>query len=202
MQQIIQLPPPQLDMKFPLMEALSKRRTKRKWKEEELSLQELADLCWVACGETKPATPKSKSKRTVPSGCNAQLVTLYVALRKGIYKYSEPGHQLSLLSPLDIRPAIGTQKMMQTAPLGLIFVADYSKRTGIMKAGHSEMMFLAGTEAGMMSQNVYLYCTAAGLNTALLALINRDKLHKLIGLQVYESVVYTQVIGKLPAESR
>lgn len=198
MRQSIHLPPPQLDMNFPLMEALSKRRTKRKWKEEEVSLQELADLCWVACGETKPATPKSKSKRTVPSGCNAKLITLFVAQKTGIYKYNEPGHQLILISSLDVRPAIGTQKMMQKAPLGLIFVANYSKRTGIMKADHGEMMLLAGTEAGMMSQNVYLYCTAAGLNTALIALVNRDKLHKFIGLQAYEAVVYTQVIGKSP----
>lgn len=197
-QPIIQLPPPQSDMKFPLMEALFQRRTKRKWKEEEISLQELADLCWVACGETKPATLKSKSKRTVPSGCNAQLVTLYVALRTGIYKYSEPGHQLRLMLSLDARPLIGTQKMMQTAPLGLVFVADFSKRAGIMKAGHSEKMFIAGTEAGMMSQNVYLYCTAAGLNTVLIALFDRNKLHKAMGLQVHESVVYTQVVGKLP----
>lgn len=196
MEQIIKLLPPQKDMDSPLMKAIETRRTKRKWKNELLSMQEISDLCWVACGETKPATNRSKNRRTVPSGCNSQLITLYVALDTGVYKYIEPGHILQLVTGLDTRPIIGTQKMMQSAPLGLIYVADFSKRTGIVKANQSEKMFVAGTEAGLMSQNVYLYCSATRLNTVLIALVNRDKLHKEIGLQDYETVVYTQVVGK------
>jgi nitroreductase len=59
-------------------------------------------------------------------------------------------------------------------------------------------MFIAGTEAGLMSQNVYLYCSATNLNTVLIALVNREKLHEEIGLQENETIVYTQVVGKSP----
>lgn len=198
MKQTIILPPPQKDLDFPLMKALQDRRTKRKWKEESLSLQEISDLCWVACGETKPATKNSKNRKTVPSGCNSQLITLYVATDSGVYRYIEPSHRLEIIAEIDVRPKIGTQKMMKSAPLGLIYVADFSKNTGIIKADQSRKMFVAGTEAGLMSQNVYLFCAATNLNTVLIALVNREKLHREIGLQEYEAIVYTQVVGKSP----
>jgi SagB-type dehydrogenase family enzyme len=196
MEQIIKLLPPLKDMDFPLMKAIEMRRTKRKWKNELLSLQEISDLCWVACGETKSATKRSKNRRTVPSGCNSQLITLHVALDSGVYKYFEPMHNLELITDSDIRPIIGTQKMMQSAPLGLIYVADFSKRTGIIKSNPNDKMFVAGTEAGLMSQNVYLYSSATGLNTVLIALVNRDKLREVMGLHEDEIVIYTQVVGK------
>jgi len=41
-----------------------------------------------------------------------------------------------------------------------------------------------------------LYCAAANLSTALLSLVDRDKLHEIIGLNENEKIVYTQVIGK------
>lgn len=198
MLQMIQLPPPQRDGDFSLMQALESRRTKRKWENELLSLQEISDLCWVACGETKPATKRSKNRRTVPSGCNSQIISLYVALDSGVYKYIEPGHQLSPVAKTDVRPILGTQKMMKSAPAGFIYVADFSKRIGIIKSDEGQRMFLAGTEVGLMSQNVYLYCSVANLNTVLIALVNRDNLKKELGLSEHEAVIYTQVIGKAP----
>jgi hypothetical protein len=47
-----------------------------------------------------------------------------------------------------------------------------------------------------ISQNVYLYAAAANYNTALLSLVDREKLHKIMGLKEYEKIVYTQAIGK------
>lgn len=180
------------------MKALEKRRTKRKWKDELLNLQEISDICWVACGETKSATSKSKNRRTVPSGCNSQIIQLHIATDWGVYKYNESNHQLEMINNIDVRSIIGTQKMMQSAPLGLIYVADFSKRTGIINSNMSEKLYVAGTEAGLMSQNVYLYCAATNLSTVLIALCNRDKLKETIGLKEHETIIYTQVVGKSP----
>jgi hypothetical protein len=47
-----------------------------------------------------------------------------------------------------------------------------------------------------ISQNVYLYCAAAKLSTAILGLVDRNKLHKIMILNEYEKVIYTQVVGK------
>ncbi|MBN2164789.1 MAG: nitroreductase family protein [Marinilabiliaceae bacterium] len=51
------------------------------------------------------------------------------------------------------------------------------------------------TETGFISQNVYLYRASAGLNTAIIGLVNRDKLHETMGLNDYEKVIYSQAIG-------
>jgi hypothetical protein len=50
MDQIRKLPEPQKELEFPLMKALEKRRTTRKWKDSLLSDQDLSNLLWAACG--------------------------------------------------------------------------------------------------------------------------------------------------------
>ena len=45
----IKLPMPQKDLAFPLMKALEKRRSIRKWTDEPLLEQELSNLLWAAC---------------------------------------------------------------------------------------------------------------------------------------------------------
>lgn len=56
MQTTIKLPPPQKDLDFPLMKALEARRSKRKWKSDPLSKQQLSNLLWAGCGITRSAT--------------------------------------------------------------------------------------------------------------------------------------------------
>jgi len=197
MTSLIQLPPPQKDLAFPLMRALEQRRTKRKWKDSPLSNQELSNLLWAACGITKEKTNKLKSKRTAPSATNSQAIKVYLALENGLFLYNETEHALLHLSKADIRRHIGSQKMMHSAPLGLIYVSDYSKmKTYLSKKDEGRKWFVSGTETGFISQNVYLYCASANLNTAIIGLVNREKLQEIMNLPKHEKVVYTQAVGK------
>ncbi|NJK93870.1 MAG: SagB/ThcOx family dehydrogenase [Bacteroidales bacterium] len=191
----IKLPPPQKDLKFPLMQALEKRRTRRKWKEKELSLQEISNLLWAACGVTAPATPKSKSKRTAPSARNSQTIKVYLTLPNALFLYDEMNHALIPLLAEDIRMYIGNQKMMKSAPAGLVYVADFSKLKSYTGVDDNRKWFVAGTETGFISQNVYLYCASANLSTAIIGLVNRDQLHKIMKLQDYQKIMYTQAVG-------
>ena len=152
------LPSPQLDLDYPLMKALQERRTIRKWKNESLSMQEVSNILWCACGETKAAYGKAKNKRTVPSGCNSQLVSIYVAIESGVYKYNEPEHKLEHILDKDIRGSLSKQKILQSAPFGLVYVADCDKKMGIMKSSCEQKMFFSSTECGGMSQNVLFVC--------------------------------------------
>jgi SagB-type dehydrogenase family enzyme len=190
----IKLPLPQKDLDFPLMKAFEKRRSIRKWKNDALSDQELSNLLWAACGVTKEET--KKNKRTAPSACNSQEIKIYVATKKGLFLYDEKHHQLIQILSKDIRENIGNQKMMQSAPVGLIYVSDYSKMTNFLFRNDEIKWFFSGTDAAFVSQNAYLYCAAAKLSTVVLGLVNRDKLHEIMGLKECEKVVYTQVIGK------
>ncbi|KYC46604.1 MAG: Nitroreductase family protein [Candidatus Methanofastidiosum methylothiophilum] len=191
----IKLPLPQKDLTFPLMKALEKRRTIRKWKNDPLSDQELSNLLWAACGITKEETKRSKSKRTSPSACNSQSIKIYVAIEKGLFLYDEKEHQLIQILSEDIRENIGTQKTMHSAPVGLIYVSDFSKMKNFLFRNDEQRWFFSGADTGFVSQNVYLYCAARNLSTVVLGLVNREKLHKVIGLKEHEKIILTQVIG-------
>ncbi len=196
MAETIQLPAPQKDLSFSLMQALQERRSKRTWKDEPLSEQELSNLLWAACGITQAGKYKTKSKRTAPSACNSQSIDVYVAIKEGLFRYDEKGHQLTQVLAEDIREYIGTQKRMQSAPLGLIYVSDHSRMKLYFGKDEDKKMFFSGTHAGYVSQNVYLYCAAAHLNTVVLGLVDRDKLHKIMNLKDCEKVIFTQVVGR------
>nr|WP_321486224.1 nitroreductase family protein [uncultured Draconibacterium sp.] len=190
------LPAPQKDLEFPLMKAIELRRTKRKWKNIELSEQEISNLLWAACGITHKETKRSKSRRTAPSACNSQEIKVFIALSNGVFYYNEKEHQLNRVKSKDIRENIGTQKMMRSAPIGLIYVSDYARLKTFQFRTDEDKWYTSTTDTGFISQNVYLYCAATNLSTAILALIDRKKLHNLIGLGECEKIVYTQVVGK------
>ena len=192
----IKLPTPQKDLEFPLMKALEKRRSIRKWKNDALSDQELSNLLWAACGITKEETSRSKSRRTAPSASNSQAIKIYVTMKKGLFLYDEKKHQLIQILSKNIIENIGTQKMMHSAPLGLIYVSDFSKMKIYLAKSDNLKWFVSGTDTGFISQNVYLYCATANLSTVVLGLVNREKLHDIMDLKEYEKVTYTQVVGK------
>jgi len=193
--QSIALPEPQIDLSTPLMEALNTRRTRRKWRNEAVPLQHLSNLLWAGCGISFPESKRSKCRRTAPSACNAQAVGIYAATRDGLFKYIEKSHSLLKRSDQDIRQSMTTQKRMQDMPLGLVYVCDDSKLSRFTGKDIHEKRFISAAETGYISQNVYLYCTVAKLSTAVIALVNREKLGQIMGLNKSERVVFTQAIG-------
>lgn len=196
MKKTIPLPPPQTDLDFPLMRAIAQRRTKRRFADEAIAEQDLSNLLWAACGITCPPIKHAKSKRTAPSSCNSQEITVYVAQPDGLYCYDEHAHALAGVLEKNLLPNIGTQKMMHAAPLGLIYVSDYRRMSNPVYTDDQRKWYTSAADAAFMSENVYLYCAAAGLSTAVLGLVNREVLHELMGLSEHEKVVYSQVIGK------
>jgi len=197
MDHIIKLPEPQTELDFPLMKALENRRSIRKWEDTRISKQDLSNLLWAACGITKKPYGKVKSKRTAPSACNSQEIRVYTLLENGVFLYNEDNHELIEIATEDIREHTGTQKMMKSAPMGLVFVADLSRMKSPFLKNKEAQRFCAWVDTGYISQNVYLYCVAANMGTVALSLVDRDKLHKLMQLKEHEKIVLTQVVGHL-----
>lgn len=191
----IVLPPPRRDLSFPLMGALEARRSRRKWGSGDIGLQVLSDLLWAACGISKAAAGRAKRKRTAPSATNAQEIGVYLLMEGGAYRYDEEGHELMLQAEGDYRGLIGTQRMMRSAPMGLVYVSDYSKLKLYLAKDGETKWFVSGTDAAFIAQNVYLYCAAAGLHTTIIGLVDRQRLHGALGLRPHEQVVYTQAVG-------
>jgi len=116
-------------------------------------------------------------------------------MEKGVFLYNEEKHELIEISKNDIREYVGTQKMMKSAPMGLVFVADLSRMTSPFLRNKEGQRFSAWVDTGYISQNVYLYCAASDLGTVALSLVDRDKLHELMQLKEHEKIVLTQVVG-------
>jgi len=170
--QEIKLVPPQKKGGMPLMEALANRKTNRDYSQQELTAQQLSNLLWAAAGVNR-----EDGKRTAPTARNAQEIEIYVLNKEGAYLYLPKEHLLKLVAAGDHRDKGASQEHFQQCPLMLIFVANYDKMDGFSEEA---IAMYSGTDAGNISQNVYLYCASEGLATCALGSIHRDKLQKLL----------------------
>lgn len=185
----IALPAPNTRGGLPLMQALAQRQSLREFAPEPLPLPLLSNLLWAAAGLNRPEL----GGRTAPSAMNAQEVDVYVALPNGLYRYAALGHALHLVRAIDVRRVTGYQDFVDTAPLDLILVADYSRMKLVPVA---QRMAYAYTCAGAMAQNVYLYCASEDLATVIRAWLDRDALAKAMGLGNDQQVLLSQTVGR------
>lgn len=186
---VIVLPPANTAGGLPLMQTLALRQSQREFAPEPLPQQMLSNLLWVAAGLNRPTL----GGRTVPSALNAQEVDVFVALATGLYRYVALGHALHLVRAMDVRRVTGYQDFVDTAPLDLIMVADFSRMNLVPVA---QRMAYAYTCAGAMAQNVYLYCASEDLATVIRAWLDRDALAKAMGLGNDQHVLLSQTVGR------
>ena len=181
----IVLPQPQTDGGRPLMQVLKDRKTTRDFAPDKLPLQVLSNLLWAAFGVNRP-----DGRRTAPSAMNWQEIDIYVATSDGLFLYDAKANRLEPVLAQDIRSATGGQSFVATAPLNLIYVADFAK-TG--SAADAEMY--SGADAGFISQNVYLFCASESLATVVRGSVDRPSLAKLMKLRPDQKIVLAQTVG-------
>jgi SagB-type dehydrogenase family enzyme len=170
------------------MEALSRRASSREFASRPLPDSLLSSLLWAANGVNREA----KHGRTAPSALDAQEVDIFVALPSGGYRYDATGHRLHLVAGVDLRRVTGYQDFVDAAPMDLVYVADYSKMSGVPAVQRES---LASVAAGAIAQNVYLFCASAGLATVLRAWIDRSALADALGLTHDQQVLLSQTVG-------
>jgi len=178
--QDIKLPSPNKTGGKPLMEALNERQSNREFSDKELSIQTLSDLLWAANGFNR------ETKRTAPSSQDRQELDLYVFLKSGVYFYDAKNLQLILKLQGNHQAKTGGQSFVAVAPLNIVFVANLDKASN---------RDAALTDCGFISQNIYLYCASAGLNTVVRGLVDKGELHKLLGLNEKQEVLLGQTVG-------
>ena len=173
----VPLPPPDTDRGLPLMKAMSLRASATDWDSTALKNQDLSDLLWAANGINRPET----GKRTAPSAHNAQDIDIYVCMNSGVYLYNAGKHQLEWVLDSDCRAlAAGVQKRVAAAPVNCLLVSDTSRfKTG----DDAEKLFWAAADAGIVSQNISLFCASVDLATRPRALMDHQKLRQLLKLK-------------------
>ena len=182
----IKLPPPDKAVGKPLMQCLTERKSERKFDSKPLPPQILSDLLYAADGISRP-----DGRKTVPTARNLQSQEVYAAMADGLYLYHPKTHSLDLVKAGDIREKCGMQAIHKTAPIVLIYVGDVSK----IGKNAAEKVFYAANHAGYASQNVYLYCTSAGLATVVCGLVNKPELEKAMELPGTKRVQLTQPVA-------
>ena len=173
---VIRLPKPNLNRNSEVMEAFANRHSTREYAAKALTLTDLSDLLWAANGINRP----EEGKRTAPSAMNKQDVDVYVVLPEGTYLYDAKAHQLNLVAEGDHRGAVaGGQAFVKSAPVSLLLVSDLS-RLGDAKNTHTQLM--GAVDAGVVSQNISIFCSAAKLATVPRASMDTAKLKSVLKL--------------------
>ena len=183
------LPAPKVPARATLETSLQRRRSTRELLPDALPAETLSALLWAAFGVNRPRS----GGRTAPSAHNWQEIEVYAVLPEGSYRYDAPAHRLQLLKAGDLRHLTGTQPFVASAPLNLVYVADFSR---MADAAAHEREFLSGVASGCIAQNVYLACAALGLGTVLRGLVDRRSLAHALGLSPTQRITLAQSVGQ------
>ena len=173
----IVLNPPDISQGMSVMKALTLRSSASNFDTTQLTLQDLSDLLWAANGINRP----DQGKRTAPSAVNAQDIDVYVSLESGMYLYDAKKHVLVEVAEGDHRKLVAArQDYVARAPVICILVSDISKfRFG----ADSLKMILAAEDAGIVSQNISIFCASRGLLTRPRMTMDMTKLRDLLKLK-------------------
>ncbi|GAH04546.1 unnamed protein product, partial [marine sediment metagenome] len=148
----VKLNAPNKDRGLAVMQALSVRASVREWSDQKLSLQDLSDLLWAANGVNRP----DEGKRTASSAMNAQDIDIYVFIEEGVYLYDAFKQILNPVCSGDFRSLPGKT----AAPVNLVLVSDISR---FRRGEDSLKLTWAAMDAGIVSQNISVFCAATEL---------------------------------------
>lgn len=170
------------------MKALSDRHSDREYDSRQLSLQDLSDLLWAANGVNR-----ADGKRTAPTAMNRQEIDVYVIRQDGAYLYDAQAHALNPIVKGDFRGLIaGSQDFAKTAPISLLMVINL-KKLGDPASEQTKLM--GAVDAGNVSQNINIFCSAVGLATVPRATMDKAKLKETLKLDDAQLPIMNNPVG-------
>lgn len=148
-----------------VMQAFKNRKSTREFSKKDLSIADLSDLLWAANGVTRA---------------------------DGTYLYNPNDNTLTLVTSTDLRQAVaGRQTSVADAPVALILVSDLDKFGG--DAARVEKW--GAVDAGIVSQNISLFCAAAGLVTVPRGSMDADKIKEALKLRPNQALLLNHPVG-------
>lgn len=185
-----QLPKPDLQRKtLTVMEAFKQRRSVREYSARMLSDQDLGDLLWAAQGVNR-----EDGRLTSPTAMNRQEIRLYVFTAKEVSLYDPKTHSLTQVAKGDHRGIVAAnQPFSKEAPVSLLMVADMDKFGS--KGEHAQAMVAVDT--GIVTENINLFCSAAGLATVTRGTMDSKAISALLGLTENQIPLINNPVGYL-----
>lgn len=181
------LPAPETEGGKPLMTAIRDRQSTREFSDRPLSPQTLSNLLWATIGISRP-----DGKLTVPNARSRREIDVFVITADGTYLYDIQHHALKTVTTADLRPLAGKQDFVATAPINLVYVADYTRMPDLSP---EQQLVYSSTDVGFSVENVYLFCASFGLATVVRGSINREVLGKALGLGPQQRIILAQCVA-------
>lgn len=183
------LNPPDTKRGLPVMTALSLRASATEFDTTSLNLQDMSDLLWAANGINRPES----GKRTAPSARNAQDIDVYAVMKSGVYLYNHINHCLDFITGGDHRALVaGRQENFAVAPFFCVMVSDFSR---FSSGDDSSKMVIAAYDAGIVSQNISIFCASVGLDTRVRATMDQEKLREILKLKDSQHLMLNNPVG-------
>lgn len=175
-----------------LEETIHARRSVRSYRDEALTREQIAQLCWAAQGITEP----QRGLRASPSAGATYPLELYVATADGVYRYAQDRHALEQHLDEDVRRALRRaaldQAMVEEAPAVFIIAADI-RRTARRYRERAERYVLI--EVGHAAQNLLLQAVAMDLGGVPIGAFDDDRVGRAMRAPSGQQVFYLVPVG-------
>ena len=197
---LIKLPPPSHKGKLSIEEAISKRRSIRRFRAQPLSLSQLSQILWSAQGTTG-----TDGHRAAPSAGATYPLEIFVvvgeqtveSLKAGIYHYEVDNHSINLRRKGDLREKLAQaalgQGFVATCPVDMVGCALFPRTT--CRYGRRGERYVH-IEVGHVGQNVSLQAIALGLATVMVGAFEDEEVRKVLKVDEQFKPLYVIPVGK------
>jgi SagB-type dehydrogenase family enzyme len=191
----------------PLIEVVKRRRSRREFTEQPLTLEELSFLLWASQGISGFRDDESLL-RTVPSAGARHPFETYLAVHRdrvegvepGLYRYLSIEHKLCLLFPdRDLAEKVAgvcrSQDWISQAAVVFVWTAiPYRTEWRYSTLSHK----VIAIDAGHVCQNLYLASEAIGGGACAVGAYTQTEMDDLLGVDGKEEfTVYVAPVGKI-----
>jgi nitroreductase len=220
--QPIKLNPPDLKRGLPFMQTLAVRASAREFAEKELGLQDLSDLLWAADGMSRPAENKSTAPSAMNAHDIRIYVFmkdgayLYDSPKHELLPVLAGDFRSQLMAARPPRPAAppapapaGTTPPAPPAaaapasppppppppsnpPVQIVLVSDGERFT---RGDPARKLEWGALDAGIVSQNISLFCAATGLKTVPRAMMDKARIKDLLKLADTQTILLNHPVG-------
>lgn len=194
------LPEPRRTGETSLEETIQRRRSRRDFGDQALTLDRVSQILWAAQG----ITDEAQGFRAAPSAGALYPLEIYLVIKDqgveglepGVYHYFPEGHRLQVRVKEDIysefaQACLGQEAVVQ-APASLVVTAEYGRTTG--KYGERGKRYVE-IEVGHVGQNIYLQAEALELGTCAIGAYNDEEVSRILTLPAERRPLYIMPLG-------
>jgi SagB-type dehydrogenase family enzyme len=193
---------------MPLRKVIARRRSRRQFTGEPLSLEELSFLLWATQGISQTLTQGGeivRALRTVPSAGARHpfetylLVNRIEGLETGLYRYLPLEHRLLLLQlgehlVQEVHAATYDQYVLDSAVVFIWTTIPYRTEWRYSFISHK----VIAQDSGHLCQNLYLASEAVGAGTCAIGAYDQDKIDAILGVDGKEEfTIYIAPVGRI-----